>query len=126
MSGRPQPQPQPALELREDATGDGRRTLALHGELDLASVDALQGAVERLCARRSTSITLDLRGLGFIDSTGLAAIVLAGKLCETNGCEFDLIPGGASTQRLFELTGLIDALPFRDEADAGESDAGHD
>jgi anti-sigma B factor antagonist len=125
MSKRPQPQ---QLELHQQDADGGRRTLALAGELDLASVGTLQGAVERMCAERgTTSITIDLRGLTFIDSTGLAAIVLASKLCDTNGFEFALIPGGASTQRLFELTGLIDVLPFRDAAGAnGVSPAGRE
>lgn len=112
MSGSVRP-PQP-LELIERKDAGGAQTLGLVGELDIASVPVLHRAVERLCGDGTTSITLDLRGLSFIDSTGLAAIVLTSKLCETNGYEFALIRGGASTQRLFELTGLIDVLPFRD------------
>jgi anti-sigma B factor antagonist len=110
--------PPQQLELRESEADGGRRTLTLVGELDIASVPALQSAVERMCSDATTSITLDLRGLTFIDSTGLAAIVLASKVCDTNGYEFALIRGAASTQRLFELTGLIDVLPFRDGPDA--------
>jgi anti-sigma B factor antagonist len=107
------------LALDEREADGGARTLALMGELDLASVGALEAAVKRMCSDATTSITLDLRGLTFIDSTGLAAIVLASKLCGTNGHEFALIRGASSTQRLFELTGLIDVLPFRDGADEG-------
>jgi anti-sigma B factor antagonist len=90
-------------------------------QLEIASVPALQRAVERVCSSGTTALTLDLRGLTFIDSTGLAAIVLANKICETNGYEFTLIRGADSTQRLFELTGLIDVLPFRDGADGKDS-----
>jgi anti-sigma B factor antagonist len=120
MNEPTRPRQQLALDARE-AEG-GRRTLALTGELDIASVEALQAAIERMCSDTTTSITLDLRGLTFIDSTGLAAIVLASKLCDTNGYEFALIRGASSTQRLFELTGLIDVLPFRDGADDGSGD----
>ncbi|HWD11597.1 MAG TPA: STAS domain-containing protein [Solirubrobacteraceae bacterium] len=107
--------PPEQLEVREHEADDGQRTLVLVGELDIASVPVLQRAVERMRSDATTSITLDLRGLTFIDSTGLAAIVLASKVCDTNGYGFALIRGAASTQRLFELTGLIDVLPFRDE-----------
>jgi anti-sigma B factor antagonist len=111
--------PPQQLQLEADESGGSRRTLTLVGELDIASVGQLQDAVERLSSQATTSITLDLRGLTFIDSSGLAGIVLASKLCDSNGCEFGLIRGDSSTQRLFELTGLIDVLPFRD--DTGES-----
>jgi anti-sigma B factor antagonist len=122
MSERRRPPQQ--LEIHERESEGGRRELALLGELDIASVPALQRAVERICSDETTAITLDLRGLTFIDSTGLAAIVLANKICDTNGYEFVLIRGADSTQRLFELTGLIDVLPFRDGADAQEDSGG--
>jgi anti-sigma B factor antagonist len=103
----------PPFVLREQGEADDVRVLPPEGELDLASVELLNAAVERACAERATSVTLDLRGLSFIDSTGLAAIVLAARVCETSGADFTLIPGSQSTQRLFEITGLLDALPFR-------------
>jgi anti-anti-sigma factor len=115
MSERARPPRQ--LEVHERDADRGRRTLALVGELDLASVEVLRGAVERMRSNSTSAITLDLRGLTFIDSTGLAAIVHASKLCETHGYDFTLIRGADSTQRLFELTGLIDVLPFREGAD---------
>jgi anti-sigma B factor antagonist len=113
------------LDVQERTAEDGGRLLAPVGELDIASVDALNAAVERACADGAPSITLDLRELSFIDSTGLAAIVLASRLCDTHGSEFSLIPGSPSTQRLFEITGLLDALPFRAcDQPAGAADDG--
>ncbi len=111
------------LDLREHER-DGERSLMLVGELDIASVPILHGAVERLHASTTCAVTIDLSELQFIDSTGLAAIVFAGKLCEQRGYRFSLIAGPPSVQRLFELTGLIEVLPFvgRD-ALAGDSAA---
>jgi anti-anti-sigma factor len=101
----------------EDSERDGVHTLALGGELDFAAVPSLEAEVRELCAREGTrAITLDLGGLGFIDSTGLAAIVLVGQLCAKHGYAFALLPGPSSVQRLFEITGLIEELPFRDAA----------
>jgi anti-sigma B factor antagonist len=110
MSGPAQPR---GLDVQEHTAEDGGRVLAPVGELDMASVDVLNAAVERARDARAPSITIDLRELSFIDSSGLAAIVLAGRLCDTNGLEFSLVPGSPSTQRLFEMTGLLDVLPFR-------------
>jgi anti-sigma B factor antagonist len=110
MSGPGQPT---GLEVRERRAEDGSHVIEPAGELDIPSVGLLNAAVERACGDGASSVTLDLRELSFIDSTGLAAIVLASRLCDTKGLELSLIPGSPSTQRLFEMTGLLDVLPFR-------------
>ena len=102
------------LDVEEIANGDSY-TLALSGELELGSANTLQSACTRLFAAGLSSLTIDLSGLMFIDSTGLAAIILASKICERDGHEFWLIPGPRAVQRLFEITGLIEVLPFRDD-----------
>jgi anti-anti-sigma factor len=109
----------------DDLEHDGSHTLALRGELDLAAVPSLEAEVRHLCSLATTrGITLDLAGLHFVDSTGLAAIVLVSRLCAKHGFDFELLPGPRAVQRLFETTGLIDALPFRhdDAAQQPEED----
>ncbi len=100
------------LELDESTDGDCH-TLTLGGELDIGSVPILHAAIARMCkAGSARRITLDLSGLIFIDSTGLAEVILTSRLCERDGFELTLTPGSRAVQRLFELTGLIDVLPF--------------
>jgi anti-sigma B factor antagonist len=118
-----EPLPPAGLDVEEIRDGDGHRLLALRGELDLASVPGLEAAVSRLCTKGTSAITLDLSRLSFIDSTGLAVIVFTGKLCEKHGYEFELVQGSNSIQRLFELTGLIDVLPFRSERQVSDRGA---
>jgi anti-anti-sigma factor len=103
------------LEIDESAR-EGLHTLSLGGELDIASASALHGAISRMLDRASPgdAIVLDLSGLIFIDSTGLAEIILTSQLCERDGHGFALIQGPRAVQRIFELTGLVDALPFLD------------
>ncbi len=111
--------------LEIDELIDGQRyTLVLGGELDIASAVTLHGAIGRVRATgaATSAIILDLSRLIFIDSTGLAEIILTGQLCEKDGYEFALIPGPRAVQRLFELTGLIDALPFVDARPAASLD----
>jgi anti-sigma B factor antagonist len=107
----------PRLDV-EDLGSEGVYTLVLEGELDLGSLSTFEAAISRLYAEGTLAITLDLRKLRFIDSSGLGAIILACKLCERNGYDFSLIPGPSAVQRLFELTGLSEILPFRDGAQA--------
>jgi anti-sigma B factor antagonist len=102
----------PHLELYEERS-DACRTLVLIGELDMASAPALDAAVRRVCADGTEQVALDLSKLTFMDSTGLRVMLVAKDLCELHGCEFQLVPGPAQVQRLFEVTGLLEQLPFR-------------
>lgn len=117
-----EPLPPTGIDIEQQGQ-DGSYTLLLRGELDIASVPSLEGAMMRLSTHETRAVTLDLSKLVFIDSTGLAAIVLASKICENNGYRFALIPGSSAVQRLFELTGLIDVLPFRQPAHERRADA---
>jgi anti-anti-sigma factor len=110
--------PQPG-ELDLDERGsDATRSLALRGELDISTADRLQDAVTRLCVAEGVrELTIDLRGLAFIDSSGLAAMVYTCRLCERYGCELSVVPGSRSIQEVFELTGLTELLPFRTDGD---------
>lgn len=106
----------------DEQRGETSLTLALAGELDISTADRLQAAVSRLCvAEGERELTLDLRGLTFVDSSGLAAIVYTSRLCERYGCELSVIRGPQSVQHVFELTGLTELLPFRQEGDASPS-----
>jgi anti-sigma B factor antagonist len=110
------------LELVDVASGS-RHTLRLSGALDMASATGLNEALLRLSADGARAITLDLTNLEFMDSTGLYAILSAKELCQRHEYEFSLIQGPASIRRLFEVTGLIDSLPFQPhavEADSGD------
>jgi anti-anti-sigma factor len=113
----------PAGGLDIDEQRGGRSlTLALAGELDISTAGRLQAAAARLCvAEGERELTLDLRGLTFVDSSGLAAIVYTSRLCERYGCELSVIRGPQSVQHVFELTGLTELLPFRQDGDGSSS-----
>jgi anti-anti-sigma factor len=90
-----------------------RHTLLLTGELDIATAPELEARAEQLCAGRAGELVLDLSQLEFLDSAGLNAILRVRALCQEHLCEFGLTPGAQPVQRLFEITRLIDRLPFR-------------
>jgi anti-anti-sigma factor len=79
------------------------------GELDCATVTRLQTAVDDLVATGWDTIVLDLRGLRFMDSTGLCEIV---RQTRRTDATVRLIDGPALVPRLFDLTGLRSRLPF--------------
>lgn len=101
----------PQFEL-EDQARDAQHTLLLKGELDMACSPVLDATLRELCADQTNEVVLDMSQLTFLDSTGLRSILLAAELCESHGCGLALISGPPQVQRLFEVTGLIDRLPF--------------
>jgi anti-sigma B factor antagonist len=104
------------LEIEAEITPGGY-VLRLGGELDLASVGMFDRAVER-AARPGQALELDLDGLSFVDSTGMRAIIAAKQLCEARSCELVLSRPTPKTRRLFEISRLLDYLPFRGEPGA--------
>ena len=59
-------------------------------------------------------VVVDLRGLEFMDSTGLTLLARWSLGAERDGYAFALIAGSERIQRLFELTGLADRFTFDD------------
>jgi anti-anti-sigma factor len=93
--------------------------IALTGELDLGSAGALEREV---ALRQDAAIVVDLRGLEFMDSSGLRAIVTAAQRVQASGRRFALVPGAAQVMRVFDITRMRERLDF--VADAREVSGG--
>ena len=99
------------LEVRSERSED-RHVIALKGELDLDGVERVTEELESAEASDASQIVLDLSGLTFIDSSGVRMIVCADLRSRADGDRLRLIRGSAGVQRVFELTGMLDRLPF--------------
>jgi len=99
------------LEMRSERSDD-RYVIALEGELDLDGVERVTEELERAEASDARQIVLDLSGLTFMDSSGVRLIVCANLRSRADGDRLRLIRGSARVQRVFELTGVLDRLPF--------------
>jgi anti-anti-sigma factor len=103
----------PRLKLASSTTWT--HTVIPAGELNHHSVNALETELERLCEEGVTGITVDLRELTYIDTTGVAVIAFCSGLYKRRGYEFKLIPGCEHVHRAFERAGLAGLLPFEPE-----------
>jgi len=91
-----------------------RYVVALAGELDIAGVDRVTRDLLRAEATDVSEVVLDLSRLTFIDSSGVAVILAADARSRADGNRLRLIGGSAPVQRVFEVSGLLDRLPFID------------
>jgi anti-sigma B factor antagonist len=111
MAVAPQP---PQFSCR--ATRDGRYArVEPRGELDLSTVDVLTRAVGEAVDDGAAAVTVDLRALTFIDSSGLRFLLTLAERSRRDGFDLDLTPGPPSVMRLFELTRTQHVLPFRED-----------
>lgn len=96
----------------EEKTGDAGVVLSVSGEVDLAVVDELVATV-RASLERADGVLLDLRGVSFIDSSGLGALVLVRNEAVAAAKSLSLVHVPASLTRLLQLTGLQDSFDVR-------------
>jgi anti-anti-sigma factor len=104
--------------IRLEDSGDQLR-IALEGELDIATTPTADAEVRRAEESGARLIVLDLRGLTFMDSTGLRLLVSADARARDGEHRLAIVRGPAEVQRVLELTGLDARLHVVDDpADA--------
>jgi anti-anti-sigma factor len=93
-------------------------TLVLTGELKGRSAAKLEAAMDALFEEGVTGITLDLRRLDELDSTGAAVVAFRCGLCKRRGYDFAVIPGSREMQRALAAAGVSELLPVDHHDDA--------
>jgi len=84
----------------------GAVCVALRGELDLEHAYTFDEELRRVERDRPHCLVLDLRGLSFLDSCGLARLLAARKRARRDRRRLLLVRGGAAVQRLLALTAV--------------------
>jgi anti-anti-sigma factor len=99
------------LQIRTTAAGDAC-TLAFVGEIDLSNSTRAAHHLELVFAREPppSALLLDLSGLTFIDSVGLAVLLSARRDAAAVGCRLSVESMSPAIARLFETTGVADLL----------------
>ena len=101
-----------SLALRSERDGE-THVLELIGELDLDGAPRLEEELRRVEASDVNAIIVDLGALEFIDSTGIRLLLMAADRCRGDG-RLTLLKGPRQVHRVFEITDLVERLPFAD------------
>ena len=108
MSALQAPQP-----FRCDVVDEpGRVRVAPVGELDLVTAEPLVRTLREVRRSGVKHLVLDLRGVSFIDSSGVRLAFHLHTEAADDGLRLELVPGPPHVQRVFELTGARERLPF--------------
>jgi anti-sigma B factor antagonist len=92
------------------AGGSGEYEMRLRGELDMSTAPLLREEFQRLSAEVAPRVTVDLSGLGFVDSTGLSVLISALKRFRAEGGDMVLRAPTPSILRVLEITGLTEVF----------------
>ncbi|HWB89491.1 MAG TPA: STAS domain-containing protein [Acidimicrobiia bacterium] len=112
------------LTLHEQPLSDGWMSLAVEGEIDLATVDELQKAINGIADNGGQHLVIDLTGSSFMDSTGLKALVMASRRFDEEGRSFAIAVSGGPVSRLIDLSGVNTSIRIVDRAEDAVSGAG--
>lgn len=82
---------------------DGLTLLALEGELDLSASPLLAEALDEV-AGDDRHVVVDLRGLTFMDSTGLATILRYHQRAKDGRFDLVVVRGPEAIDRVFRVT----------------------
>jgi anti-anti-sigma factor len=100
------------FKARTERAGDDT-VMRLDGELDMSGTFVLEPQLDRITADDiDGDLLIDLRGVTFIDSSGLAALVGAHERLLDRGVPTRFVRGSDEVQRVFEVSGLDVVLEF--------------
>ena len=84
--------------------------LHMDGELDLANVGALQSELLRIEQDGSPGLVFDLRGLNFLDSTGIHLLAEAHRRATGRGAKVSVAVADGAVRRVLQVSGMLDVL----------------
>ena len=91
-----------SLELRREGEA---AVVSAEGDIDLSTLAKAMATLE--AAREGArTLILDLREVGFMDTSGLRLVIEERRRAAEGGCRFAIVPGPNRVQRLFEIAGL--------------------
>jgi anti-anti-sigma factor len=102
--------PAPEFSIRRERGARIHRLVPI-GELDIATAPILEQAFDVACddAHSDTVMVVDLRELGFIDSSGINALLRIAKRAPD---QLRVINGSPAVERLFNISGVRPLLPI--------------
>jgi anti-sigma B factor antagonist len=105
----------PVFALDATRGDDGRTTIAVTGELDIANVGELATAVHEALA--GGDVTIDLRELTFMDSAGVQTLNTALREATEAGRDMRVVAAmQPAVAQILELTGMMGLLTLAEDS----------
>jgi len=92
--------------------------IAISGELDIASAPAVRRQLANLLGDRPESAVVDLRNVGFVDSSGIHALLASRSHAIAAGTRLVVIRPTGPADRAFALSDLDSIFPHTEHSES--------
>lgn len=92
---------------------NGAKIISFGGEIDLESSAAAREVLLE-CVNTGAAVKVNLSGVSYIDSSGIASLVEALQLAKSNGTEFSLVSVSEAALRVLQLARLDKVFTIQD------------
>jgi anti-sigma B factor antagonist len=89
--------------------------LRLVGELDMSTISLMQEAADTLIRDERAEITVDLREITFMDSSGLHALLALRGYAQANDANLTLVPAPDPVMLIVRIAGVEDSFQYVEE-----------
>lgn len=91
--------------------------VSVTGEVDVHSAPRLRDGLSTELATATRAVVVDLSDVGFLDSTGLGALVSARTAAGQQGVALPVVCASERIRKLFTITGLDGVFVLHDSVD---------
>jgi stage II sporulation protein AA (anti-sigma F factor antagonist) len=105
------------FDVESRVHGD-RATVTVRGDLDLQVAQRVVAEIEKVEEGAPALIVIDLRGISFLDSSGMGVLAAAQARAVEAGRRIVVVRPPYSVRRAFELSGFDDVIEVVDDPDA--------
>jgi anti-sigma B factor antagonist len=89
--------------------GDGMLDVSLYGDIDFANSPSVRETIRAAVADANpTAICVDLGGVTFLDSSGIAVLVIVHRLASGLGARYTVVNPNSAVYEHLRLTGLAE------------------
>jgi anti-anti-sigma factor len=99
------------LELAYAVAGDGKATVRVTGELDIATADQAYAYLRDVVDSQAGPVTMNLAELTFCDAAGLGVLARVAGYAKRSGRSLKLTAARPSLLRIMRITGMDEAFP---------------
>jgi anti-sigma B factor antagonist len=102
------------ITLSTNTGADGVVTVTVVGEVDTFTAPVLRSSLDAQLEQQPRELVIDLSGVQFLGSAGLAVLVETQKSARSRDVELRLVATTRAVTRPLEVTGLIDLFTIVD------------
>ena len=99
------------LELAYLVTADGKATVRVRGELDIATADQAYAYLRDVVDNQDGPVTMNLAELTFCDAAGLGVLARVAGHAKRTGHSLKLTAARPALLRIMRITGMDEAFP---------------